>query len=594
MPVSEPSPTPANDVFISYAHEDRPLARQLAEALQERQLTVWWDRDLAAGAEFAREIESQLQLARVVIGLWSAKSVHSAFVRDECSRALRAGKLVPVRIEEVELPLGFGQSHTLDLLDWDGDADDETFQQLLREVGLRKGMTALPLPGPGGFGGLRLRRRAWLPAAILLSAGLLAYGGWFTWDKMQQAEARRLNISEADRHFRAGLESQFAKEPELVSALNEYLSALELRPKHARAQYYLAHVYVQNGRPEDALRSFQNALAQTEAPLDASLRAEARRQIAALSPVPNEASPVARAKLPAAPVVAAASTDPGGQQADLHARRSAGPTTAAAPGEVQATRPASTATLASPGRAPLRLEPPPEQLAAVAERVDNMFDRDKDKRVAATTGLIVDPTALSDAVPLALDRALKTLRSNPVALSTANSSGIVNTLVLLRSAPPGTLAVQQAPIEALLAATDTLGDTTRAQADKLKNLMRQTSGRRPVAYIQVANEAQRPMALALAERFQEFGYDTPALEMVGDRAPEHTELRVQGKSEHGYARWMARVVGRITNQANGGKAPGLATLRNARPATDTYEVWLGRTLCAPGQPLAPGCQGTVQ
>lgn len=590
MPVSELSPTPGNDVFISYAHEDRPLARKLAEALQARQLTVWWDRDLAAGAEFAREIESQLQQARVVIGLWSAESVRSPFVRDECSRALRAGKLVPVRIEEVELPLGFGQSHTLDLLAWDGDADDETIQQLAREVGQRKGMAALPLPRPGGFDGFRLRPRTWLPATMLLSAGLLAYGGWFTWDKMQKTEARRLNISEADRHFRAGLEYQFAKEPELVSALNEYLSALELRPKHARAQYYLAHVYVQNGRPEDALRSFQNALAQTEAPLDASLRAEARRQIAALSPVPNEASPVARANLPAAPGVAAASTDPAGRHAGLHAKRSARPTTAAAPGEVQATRPAST----SPIRAPLRLEPPPEQLAAVAERVDNMFDGDKDKRVAATTSLIVDPTALSDAVPLALDRALKALQSNPDALSTANSSGIVNTLVLLRSASPGTLAVQRASIEALLAATDTLGDTTRAQAGKLKNLIQQASGRRPVAYIQIANEAQRPMALTLAERFQEFGYDTPALELVGDRAPEHTELRVQGKSERGYARWMARAVARIINQANGGKAPGLATLRNARPATDTYEVWLGRTLCVPRQPLAPGCQGTAQ
>lgn len=372
MPLPEPS-SAANDVFISYAHEDRPLARQLAEALQARQLTVWWDRDLAAGAEFAREIESQLQQARVVIGLWSAESVRSTFVRDECSRALRAGKLVPVRIEEVELPLGFGQSHTLDLLDWNGDADDETFQQLAREVGQRKGMAAPSLSGPAGFGGFRWRRRAWFPAAMLLSAGLLAYGGWFTWDRMQQAETSRLNISEADRHFRAGLQYQFAKEPELVSALNEYLSTLELRPNHARAQYYLAHLYVQNGRPEDALRSFQNALAQTEAPLDTSLRAEARRQMAALSPVPNEARPVTRAKLPAAPVVAASSTDPAGEQAGFRARRPARPITAATPGGVQATRPASSASLASPGRTPPRLEPPPEQLAAVAERVNNML-----------------------------------------------------------------------------------------------------------------------------------------------------------------------------------------------------------------------------
>ena len=567
MPVPEPPPAAANDVFISYAHEDRPLARQLAEALEAGQLTVWWDRDLAAGSEFAREIESRLQQARVAIGLWSGQSVRSAFVRDECSRALRAGKLVPVRIENVELPLGFGQSHTLDLLDWDGDADDEAFRQLLQEVRQRKGMTPLPLPGPRGISWFRLRRRTWLPAAALLSAGLLGYGGWSAWDKAQQAETSRLNISEADRHFRAGLEHQFAREPELVSALNEYLSALELRPRHARAQYYLAHVYVQNGRPEDALRAFQNALRQTEAPLDPSMRAEARKQIAALSPAPNEAKAVARVNRPAAP---AATVTP------------------------KVTGPAGTLAAGPPARVPPRLAPSPEKLAALAERVDNMFDPDKDKRVGATTGLIVDPIALSDAVPLALDKALQALRSTSPALTTANSSGIVNTLVLLRSAPPGTLAVQRASIEALLVATEALGDTTRAQADKLRVAMQQATGRRPVAYIQIANEAQRPMAQALAERFRGFGYDAPGLELVGNRAPDNTEIRVQGKSERGYARWVARVVGQIANQANGSKAPSLTTLHNAKPATDTYEIWLSRTLCAPEQPLAPGCQGTAQ
>ena len=64
-----------------------------------------------------------------------------------------------------------------------------------------------------------------------------------------------------------------------------------------------------------------------------------------------------------------------------------------------------------------------------------------------------------------------------------------------------------------------------------------------MAYVQIANDAQRPMAQALVERFHGFGYDTPAVELVGDRAPDHTEIRVQGKSERGYARWMARIVG---------------------------------------------------
>ena len=122
------------DVFVSYARTNRPVAEQLAQGLAASGLKVWWDSDLPAGAEFAAVIEAKLQGAAVVIVLWSADSVHSSFVRDECSRAIRHNKLLPVRIEPVDLPLGFGQLHTLDLLEWDGDPDDAAFQKLVQDV----------------------------------------------------------------------------------------------------------------------------------------------------------------------------------------------------------------------------------------------------------------------------------------------------------------------------------------------------------------------------------------------------------------------------------------------------------------------------
>jgi TIR domain len=37
------------DVFISYAHNDRAKAQALAQALERRSLDVWWDPDLRAG-----------------------------------------------------------------------------------------------------------------------------------------------------------------------------------------------------------------------------------------------------------------------------------------------------------------------------------------------------------------------------------------------------------------------------------------------------------------------------------------------------------------------------------------------------------------
>src|SRR5689334_3475026 len=112
MADQRPSGPPAQsttDVFVSYSRENREAAQRLADALIKNRLHVWWDRDLVAGSEFAAVIETQLNSAAVVLGLWSSESVRSAFVRDECGRALRAGKLLPVRIEEVDLPLGFGQ-----------------------------------------------------------------------------------------------------------------------------------------------------------------------------------------------------------------------------------------------------------------------------------------------------------------------------------------------------------------------------------------------------------------------------------------------------------------------------------------------------
>ena len=111
MPVPAP-PSAALDVFLSYAREDRPTAAKLAAALQTRGLIVWWDREILGGAEFSEVIERELNRARVALVLWSAQSVRSPFVRDESARAQADGKLLPLRIEDVSPPLGFGQLQT--------------------------------------------------------------------------------------------------------------------------------------------------------------------------------------------------------------------------------------------------------------------------------------------------------------------------------------------------------------------------------------------------------------------------------------------------------------------------------------------------
>jgi hypothetical protein len=580
-PVAELPP----DVFVSYARENRAAAQRLADALIEKRLRVWWDRDLAAGSEFATVIETQLDCAAVVLGLWSNDSVRSNFVRDECAHALRAGKLLPVRIEDVELPLGFGQLHTLDLLDWDGDVDDPAFQALLLEIERQRGRgPASLLTTPQTSFDRRTLRRIALAVAVLAALGGAGYYTKRTFDERAEAArqaqlrveaARQLerNRVEANRHFRAGLEFQLADVPRLENALNEYLTAIERLPTHGRAHFYLGHIYAQTGRNADAFASFQLALQATEARLDARQRSEAERQLVALAPNADEAAPITRA------VASAAVPPPPGETApppSVVAGDTGGIVTRGWPRP--ATRPplpppaTSPAPAAADGpRTPPHIDPQPATRARLERSVAAMFDDNKERRVSATTSLVIEPDDLSDAVPIAVVRALQALRSPP--LVARDSSGVVNTLVLLQSALPGTLTSNRAAIEELLAAADGAGDYTRQQAAKVRQQLQQALASKPVGYLQIASDAQRPMAERIVQRLRASGYAAPAIELVGSRAPARTELRVQGKSDRAYARWIAKVIADVT-----GATPAISPLRNAKPKVDTYEIWLGRDL----------------
>ena len=97
------------DVFISYAREDEPKARQLADALTARRWEVWWDNDITPGEQFSPVIQRQLEQASCVIVLWSRASIDSEYVRDEATDAKERGALVPALIDDVRPPLGFRQ-----------------------------------------------------------------------------------------------------------------------------------------------------------------------------------------------------------------------------------------------------------------------------------------------------------------------------------------------------------------------------------------------------------------------------------------------------------------------------------------------------
>ncbi len=122
------------DVFISYSHQDRDVARRYAEALQAAGLAVWWDDHLRSGEAFDEKIEAALRAAKAVVVLWSKTSVASRWVRAEATLADRNKTLVPVMIEPCERPIMFELTHTSELGHWDGGPTDKAWLGFLGDV----------------------------------------------------------------------------------------------------------------------------------------------------------------------------------------------------------------------------------------------------------------------------------------------------------------------------------------------------------------------------------------------------------------------------------------------------------------------------
>ncbi len=132
------------DIFLSYAREDLPRARQIAHALESIGWDVWWDRELRPGVDFREEIERQLNEVSCVLVLWSKASVASPFVRDEADHSVKRGVLVQALIEDVRPPFGFGQQNWANLSSWDNDVSSEDFEGLCAGVAHH-----VPRPRPG-------------------------------------------------------------------------------------------------------------------------------------------------------------------------------------------------------------------------------------------------------------------------------------------------------------------------------------------------------------------------------------------------------------------------------------------------------------
>lgn len=112
-----------SNVFISYSQKDLERAEVVVRRLRDRGVSIWWDRKIFVGDDYRELIGRKLHEADCVIVLWSQHSVGSSFVIDEAAVGQQRRVLVPVLIDDVPIPLGFGAIHTESLV---GRLDDET------------------------------------------------------------------------------------------------------------------------------------------------------------------------------------------------------------------------------------------------------------------------------------------------------------------------------------------------------------------------------------------------------------------------------------------------------------------------------------
>jgi hypothetical protein len=123
------------DIFFSYSREDIERILPIVHALETTGYTIFWDRNIPTGKSWREVISGELHAAQCVMVAWSDSSIQSRFVIEEAEFSSRQNALVPLLIDKVEPPFGFGTIQAADLSDWDGSHTADAYQKLVRDIG---------------------------------------------------------------------------------------------------------------------------------------------------------------------------------------------------------------------------------------------------------------------------------------------------------------------------------------------------------------------------------------------------------------------------------------------------------------------------
>lgn len=131
------------DIFISYKREERDRCLAIHDALVALKFSVWFDARLESGTRFGAEIKRELQAAKAVLVLWSPLACESDWVQEEAAYGRQQRNLVSVRIAECEPPIGFTQTHHVDLFNHELGPKNDAWLDILGSLGKLIGRTGV-------------------------------------------------------------------------------------------------------------------------------------------------------------------------------------------------------------------------------------------------------------------------------------------------------------------------------------------------------------------------------------------------------------------------------------------------------------------
>ena len=105
------------DVFLSYSSKDGGQIESLANELEGKRVSVWFDRGLIAGQPYRDVLQQRIETVKAVVVLWTENSIGSKWVRAEANLADHHGKLICLRdpkLDAKRIPMPFAEVHMIE------------------------------------------------------------------------------------------------------------------------------------------------------------------------------------------------------------------------------------------------------------------------------------------------------------------------------------------------------------------------------------------------------------------------------------------------------------------------------------------------